>query len=65
MLSFEWRKATGSYNNGCVEVAHRPGYVVIRDSKNPNGPVLTFDATEWQAFLDGVKANEFEIRETV
>lgn len=42
----------------CVEVGHRGGQVLIRDSKNPER-VLTFSAAEWDAFLRAVAAGEF------
>lgn len=32
----------------------------VRDSKDPNGPMLRFTATEWAAFLDGTKNGEFD-----
>jgi len=32
----------------------------IRDSKNPNGPVLRFTQPEWEAFLDGMAKQEFD-----
>jgi hypothetical protein len=35
--------------------------VMVRDSKDHQGPVLTFTPGEWQAFLDGVHGGEFEI----
>jgi hypothetical protein len=35
--------------------------VNVRDSKNPTGPLLRFTADEWQAFLDGVQAGEFDL----
>lgn len=38
-----WRKATQSgTNSNCVELAHAPGMAAVRDSKNTEGPVLTF-----------------------
>lgn len=46
-------------NGACVEVARPPGEVLVRDSKNPDGPVLTFTPDEWSAFVLGVKADEF------
>ena len=47
-----WRKSSFSANNGsCVEVATSPGRIVARDSKNPGGPVLTFDRSAWAAAL--------------
>jgi hypothetical protein len=37
----------------CVEV-DRPGMgrILMRDSKDPSGPVLDFGADAWRAFLD-------------
>lgn len=57
-----WRKATKSGNNGaCVEVARLADDAIgVRDSKNPDGPVLVFTAAEWDAFLDGMAKHEFD-----
>lgn len=46
----------------CVEVAtDHDGHVVVRDSKNPGGPVLVFTGDEWDGFLAGAKAGEFDL----
>ncbi|MGW3242022.1 DUF397 domain-containing protein [Streptomyces sp. NPDC001070] len=42
---------SGSEGGDCVEVAHGPGAVHVRDSKDPAGPALTFTAEEWTAFV--------------
>lgn len=55
-----WVKSSFSYANGCVEVGPGVDHVHVRDSKDPNGPVLTFNETEWSAFLAGVRAGEFD-----
>jgi hypothetical protein len=56
-----WRKAQSSIGNGaCLEVAPINGMIAVRDSKNPQGPILTYTAPEWQAFLDGAKKGEFD-----
>jgi hypothetical protein len=55
----EWRKSSFCGTSACVEVAVSDGAVLVRDSKTENGPVLTFDADEWTAFLAGVVAGEF------
>jgi hypothetical protein len=50
-----WR--TSSYsagNGGCVQVAPAPGRVLVRDSKDPDGPALAFPSTAWRAFLTTV-----------
>ena len=55
-----WRKSSWSNANGCVEVAFVQGQVAVRDSKDRTGPVLVFTPHEWQAFLRGVRAGEFD-----
>ncbi|MEQ4301233.1 DUF397 domain-containing protein [Plantactinospora sp. B6F1] len=56
----EWRKSSRSNSNGgdCVEVAGElaPGVVGVRDSKDREGPVLTFGSSAWRAFVRGVAA---------
>ncbi|HEY5987243.1 MAG TPA: DUF397 domain-containing protein [Streptosporangiaceae bacterium] len=56
-----WRKAQLSVANGaCVQVARTGGMLAMRDSKDPDGPVLMYTPVEWHAFLDGVKKGEFD-----
>jgi uncharacterized protein DUF397 len=58
-----WRKSTHSNNpDDCVEVAPLAGGGwAVRDSKDPASPVLSFNASEWAAFLAGAKAGEFDL----
>lgn len=55
-----WRKSQASGTGNCVQVAVRDDQVVVRDSKDPDGPILTFTATEWDCFLVGVREGEFD-----
>lgn len=57
-----WVKASASnFSGNCVEAAAVPdGGVQLRDSKDPGGPVLSFNAGEWAAFLDGARKGEFD-----
>jgi hypothetical protein len=51
-----WRKASYSGNGGnCVEVATAAATVGVRDSKDKAGPVLSFSAEDWSAFLTLVR----------
>ncbi|MEV0153965.1 DUF397 domain-containing protein [Micromonospora sp. NPDC050686] len=56
-----WRKSTRSNGSGnCVEVADNlAGKVGLRDSKEPSGPILTFDPATWFVFVDAVKRSGF------
>jgi hypothetical protein len=56
-----WRKSTLSGSNGCVEVAIQDDGVALRDTKDRNGPVLVFSPAEWEAFIGGVRAGEFDL----
>ena len=56
-----WRKSTYSTGNGdnCVEVARDlSALIVVRDSKNPEGPVLTFSPSAWRRFVGGIKSGD-------
>jgi hypothetical protein len=59
-----WRKSSYSSANGgqCVEVAlNLPGIVAIRDSKDRQGPALTFTPRQWRAFAAGLRTREFDL----
>ena len=55
----QWRKSQRCGNAACVEVAKVDGVYLVRDSKNPNGAVLSFTEQEWTTFVEGVEAGEF------
>jgi predicted secreted Zn-dependent protease len=56
-----WRKSSRSGAAGhCVEVAEAPATVLVRDSKDVKGPVLSFGAQNWTGFIAGVRAGEFD-----
>lgn len=53
-----WRKSSRSSTNGgqCVEIADNlPYVVVVRDSKDPNGPAIEFSTTDWMNFIRYIK----------
>ena len=55
-----WRKSSRSGEDNCVEVAVLPaGGMAVRDSKDRTGPVLTFTAGRWQAFLGRLTSTGF------
>jgi len=59
----QWRKSdrSGPYSDNCVEVAFVGDGVAVRDSKNPDGGVLLFTQSEWDAFVAGAKDGEFDL----
>jgi hypothetical protein len=49
-----WRKSSYSDGgaNNCLEVADgHPDIIPVRDSKQPDGPILVFGASPWASFL--------------
>lgn len=51
-IAYAWRKSSYSSEQGgeCVEVAAHPAAVHVRDSKDPEGPSLSFTPAAWAAF---------------
>jgi Domain of unknown function (DUF397) len=56
----DWQKSSYSNAQGnCVEAAYGEPGILVRDSKDPDGPVLGFGAAEWQTFTSDVKAGRY------
>jgi hypothetical protein len=57
-----WVKSSysGSQGGNCVEVAaDTRDLVLVRDTKNRKGSVLSFGADSWRRFTAGVKAGRY------
>lgn len=50
-----WRKSTRSNSGGCVEMALSDQVVLLRDSKRPDGPVLSVSLLAWTALVARVR----------
>jgi len=46
-----WIKSSRSNAGNCVEMALAGEVVLLRDSKDPDGPLLQFTMDAWRAFL--------------
>ena len=59
----QWRGSAGSEagSDNRVEVAFVDGGIAVRDSRQPDGPVLLFTPAEWDAFVEGAKDGEFDL----
>jgi len=60
-----WRKArrSGAENGGCVEIGGAPGIALIRDSCRPGNGAHSVPAAAFAAFLAGVKAGSYDLRQ--
>jgi hypothetical protein len=55
--ALNWRKSSRSGNNGgdCVEVADVASVVLVRDTRDRDGEMLSLTASAWRAFTANVK----------
>lgn len=61
MIDGEWSRSSFCGEAGhCIEVATETR-VLLRDSKDPNGPYLQFSVDEWEAFAAGIRNREFQV----
>lgn len=59
-----WFKSSFSNGQGgaCVEIAHLPEAIAVRDSKDPAGPKLLFTPLAWAAFVESAKSGRSSAR---
>ncbi|WP_242903113.1 DUF397 domain-containing protein [Actinomadura terrae] len=59
----QWRKSShsGPHGGECVEIADASAAIIVRDSKNPNGPRLALTPVAWQMFTNNVKAGRLDV----
>lgn len=56
-----WRKATYSIANGdCAEVASVAGIVMIRDTKDTSGQILSYPSDSWRSFITKARMGTFD-----
>jgi len=60
--TLNWRKSSHSGTGQCVEVATPRQGVAVRDSKDPQGPSLSFTTEAWAAFIAEVGTESFDGR---
>lgn len=57
-------RSSGSGGGSCVEAGpllDGSGRFAVRHSKHPDGPVIVYTRAEWEAFLAGVRDDEFDL----
>ena len=47
-------------DGSCVEVARERDDILMRDSKNVDGPSLRFTREQWRSFRAGIVAGDFD-----
>lgn len=62
LTTAQWRKSSHSAinENECIEIASAPGVAAVRDSQDPEGPVLTFTPAAFMAFVTATASGAFD-----
>jgi len=55
-----WRVARMCNGGSCVRVAPNGDAILIGDSKNPDGPVLSYSRDEFRTFVEGIRQGDFD-----
>ncbi|MFC7545409.1 DUF397 domain-containing protein [Plantactinospora sp. GCM10030261] len=56
-----WQRADGDPADEAVEIAFVDDLIGMRNSTDPDGPVLVFTRAEWDAFVAGAQDGEFDL----
>lgn len=56
-----WVRAKRCESGNCVEIARVDDKIAVRNSTQPDGPVVTFTKAEWDAFVHGVVDGDFDL----
>jgi predicted secreted Zn-dependent protease len=55
-----WRTAHSCDGGACVQVAADRDIILIRNSRQPGGPLLEYTTQEWHEFVSGIKKGDFD-----
>jgi predicted secreted Zn-dependent protease len=58
--SLTWHTALSCDGGECVEVAADRNIILIRNSRQPGGPLLEYTPEEWHEFVSGIKKGDFD-----
>lgn len=59
-VEWAWTESSHCYSSNCVEVAQDIEIGLLRDSKDPDGPVLQFPRQAVREFLAAIKCGQFD-----
>jgi len=58
----QWRKSSFSDGGGCVEIARLSSSLLVRDSKDPDGPRLAFSLPGWAELMTRIRRGDLDLR---
>jgi hypothetical protein len=58
-VDVDWHISTFCAAGNCLAAGADGDTILVRDTKDPEGRVLTYSRDEWEAFLDGIMSGDF------
>ena len=58
--SLPWLTALSCDGGACVQVAADQDTILIRNSRQPDGPLVEYTPEEWHEFVSGIKKGDFD-----
>jgi predicted secreted Zn-dependent protease len=58
--SLIWLTALNCDGGACVQVAADQNTILIRNSRQPDGPLIEYTPEEWHEFVSGIKKGDFD-----
>jgi predicted secreted Zn-dependent protease len=55
-----WRTALSCNGGACVQVASTENGILLGNTRQPTGPVISYTLDEWHAFVAGIKQGDFD-----
>lgn len=53
--SLEWRRSSRCNGGACVEATVQNDAILVRNSSDPDGPILAFSLASWRDSIAGIK----------
>lgn len=61
-LNKNWEKSSYSQTSGCIEARlNGLARIAIRDSKDPNGPIIDIPTSAWVRLIKAIRNNQIGI----
>ena len=55
-----WRTALSCNGGACVQVAATENGLLLGNTRQPSGPMLSYTPDEWREFVAGIKKGDFD-----
>lgn len=59
-MNTEWTRSTTCSSGTCLEAREWEGYIQIRNSRNPDRPLITVPVEQWRNFTTAIKEGTYD-----